>query len=110
MENRDSGKGDFGPRIIIKHSVNGVVFYTMYAHLSLVSLNGKKKGQLVRKGEEIGEVGNFPLNGNWPSHLHFQIVRNSDKIKGVVTLAEREEFLKISPDPNLILRIGVLSK
>ncbi len=107
VENRDSGKGDFGPRIILKHIVQGVTFYTMYAHLSLASLDGKKKGQVVRKGEQVGEVGNFPLNGNWPPHLHFQIVRDLSKMKGVVTLEERDEFVTISPDPNMILRIGV---
>ncbi len=68
-----------------------------------------KIGKKIKKGEWIGKIGNSNENGKWLPHLHFQIILDllgHDKnFPGV-----GEEFLfniwnKISPDPNLILRI-----
>ncbi len=52
---------------------------------------------------------NFPENGDWPPHLHFQIISEIGEYKGdfpgVSSVENREYFLRICPDPNLILRI-----
>ena len=62
----------WGNRLVIEHNIEGKTFYSMYAHLKELSA---KEGMLVKKGQQIGEVGDeFCLeNGGWPSHLHLQL-------------------------------------
>lgn len=101
--------GDYGPTIILKHELQEIDFYTLYGHLSLESLNGLYEGKQIAAGEKIAAIGNSPENGDWPPHLHFQIISEIGEYKGdfpgVSSLENREYFLRICPDPNLILRI-----
>ncbi len=102
--------GDYGPTIIIEHQIEGVSFYTLYGHLSLESLNGKREGQLVKKGEKIGALGKPPINGDYAPHLHFQIIENMENKKGdypgVCSLKEVDFYKENCPDPNLLLKIN----
>jgi len=108
----NEGDGDYGPTIILEHNLNSIKFYTLYGHLSIDSLNNLKVGKVFEKGEIIGKVGNFPDNGNWPSHLHFQIIKDMQgkcgDFPGVASKEKAKEFLEICPDPNLILGIKEL--
>lgn len=101
--------GDYGPTIILKHELENTEFYTLYGHLSLKSLDGLYEGKPVKAGENIATIGNFPENGDWPPHLHFQIISDIGEYKGdfpgVSSVENREYFLRICPDPNLILRV-----
>lgn len=101
--------GDYGPTIILEHNLEGKRIYTLYGHLSLQSLNGLFVGKVFKKGEKIASIGHPPINGNWPPHLHFQIILDMlDKkgdFPGVCSYEDREKFLKLCPNPNLILRI-----
>lgn len=102
--------GDYGPTIILKHSFNNFSFYTLYGHLSKSSLYNLKKGMVFNRGEEMVKVGTFLENGSWPSHLHFQIILDllgkEGDFFGVTSREEKDYYLKICPDPNLILRIN----
>lgn len=61
----------YGNMVMIRHSDLNV---SLYAHLSVVSV---KVGQIVRKGEKIGESG---TSGNSTSpHLHFELRDNFGK-------------------------------
>jgi len=102
-------KYDYGPTVILEHKINNYYFFTLYGHLSKKCLKKLKVGQIVKKGEWIGEIGDYKINGNWPPHLHFQIMTSLlnevDNFPGV-----GEEYLlriweQISPDPNIILQI-----
>jgi murein DD-endopeptidase MepM/ murein hydrolase activator NlpD len=101
--------GDYGPTIILEHRLNDETFYTLYGHLSGTSLIGKKAGQVIPAGEVFAEFGTFPENGDWPPHLHFQVIRDlqgySGDYPGVCALSRREEFLVNCPDPNRFLGI-----
>jgi len=101
--------GDYGPTVILKHELNGIVFYTLYGHLNENSLKGKFEEQRIKKGKIIGKIGNKKINGGWPEHVHFQIITDIRGKKGdfpaVVNIGEREKYLKICPNPNLILKI-----
>lgn len=105
----NKAEGDYGPTIILEHELQGVKFYTLYGHLSLDSLNSLYEGKQIKLGEMMGKVGNFPINGNWPSHLHFQIITDMRGMRGdfpgVASSEKIEEFLEICPNPNLILQI-----
>ena len=102
--------GDYGPTIILKHDINGVVFYTLYGHLSLLSVTNLKEGQLFKKNEQIATLGNAKVNGDYPPHLHFQIIKDIQDFKGdypgVCSKKDLPFYLNNCPDPNLLLKMG----
>ena len=101
---------DYGPTVILQHEVNTLVkFYTIYGHLSKACLKILKVGKIIKKGQVIAQIGNFPINGNWPPHLHFQICTHmmgeTVNFPGVSEDILLDLWTKISPNPNLILKI-----
>lgn len=101
--------GDYGPTIIIQHTVEDFTFYTLYGHLSLESLDGKTEGQSVKKGEKIAELGKAPINGDYAPHLHFQIIKDLENkngdYPGVSSQKDLDHYRDNCPDPNLLLKI-----
>jgi peptidoglycan LD-endopeptidase LytH len=104
--------GDYGPTIILRHTLHGHTFHSLYGHLSLASLDGITVGQEIAAGERLATIGDFPENGHWPPHLHFQLMESMGEYHGdypgVASLTERESYLANCPDPNLILRLPEL--
>lgn len=102
---------DYGPTLIIEHIIESrnLRFFTLYGHLSADSLNGLYKGKPVNKGERIASIGDFPENGDWPPHLHFQIITDmlgkEGDFPGVAPASERDIWLSLCPDPNVLLGI-----
>jgi murein DD-endopeptidase MepM/ murein hydrolase activator NlpD len=103
----NAGFGDYGPTIILEHLLDDTLFYTLYGHLSRASLAGLHQGQLFEKGAVLGEIGPYPENGDWPPHLHFQIITDmlgmEGDFPGVASVSKRNFYLSICPDPMLIL-------
>ncbi|MDO8509545.1 MAG: peptidoglycan DD-metalloendopeptidase family protein [bacterium] len=101
--------GDYGPTIILEHELDGCFFYTLYGHLSRESLVGKQVGKLVTAGQEIATIGDSQINGNWPPHVHFQIMVDmlgkEGDFFGVAKPSERDYYLALCPNPNLILNL-----
>ncbi|WP_372642384.1 peptidoglycan DD-metalloendopeptidase family protein [Ancylomarina sp.] len=101
--------GDYGATIILKHEIEKTAFYTLYGHLSIKSLEGKKVNQKIKQGELFATIGNENENGNWPPHLHFQIITDMlgyfGDFPGVCSLKEKENYSKLCPNPSLILKI-----
>lgn len=99
--------GDYGPTLILKHSFEGIKFYTLYGHLSLESLQGKMIGQKLNRGEKIATLGTSKVNGDYPPHLHFQVILDMEHYKGdyagVSNLDDLQFYKKNCPDPKLIL-------
>ncbi len=95
--------GDYGPTIILQHDVNGKTIYSLYGHLTRTSLDGLYEGKVFRAGDKLAEIGPYPENGDWPPHLHFQLIidllGNRGDFPGVCSLTDRERFLAICPDP-----------
>jgi peptidoglycan LD-endopeptidase LytH len=95
--------GDYGPTIIVEHSVGGLVFFTLYGHLSLQSLDGLYPGKTLKAGDAFCQIGDFPVNGDWPPHLHFQVIADMMGMKGdfpgVCLPEEVETYREICPDP-----------
>ncbi|MCB0062892.1 MAG: aminotransferase class III-fold pyridoxal phosphate-dependent enzyme, partial [Caldilineaceae bacterium] len=87
----------------------GLTFYTLYGHLSEDSLEGLYPGKIIPKGEQFAAMGDYPINGDWPPHLHFQIITDllgtSCGFNGVAAPSERAVWLSLCPDPNLILQM-----
>lgn len=102
--------GDYGATIILLHQLEGVPFYTLYGHLSRRDIQGVSAGQYVVRGQQIGHFGEPEENGQWPPHLHFQIIRDmalyEGDYPGVVKVSEAAQWLFNCPDPDLILQLN----
>ncbi len=101
---------DYGPTIILQHTIGEqLTFYTLYGHLSEDSLDGLYEGKPVAQGTQIAKIGNYPINGNWPPHLHFQLITDllgrTGEFPGVARPSQRDIWLSLCPDPNLIVGI-----
>ncbi|WP_420570858.1 peptidoglycan DD-metalloendopeptidase family protein [Kordia sp.] len=99
--------GDYGPTIILKHTINTVTFYTLYGHLSLASIKDIHVGQSFKKGEQIASLGAANVNGDYPPHLHFQVIKDMQDYKGdypgVASQKDLGFYKENCPDPNLLL-------
>lgn len=104
--------GDYGATIILKHNLGKFTFFTLYGHLSLRSIENLSHDVHFAAGSRIGDLGEPAENGHWPPHLHFQIMADmlgySGDFPGVSSKADREFYLAVCPDPNLILRCELL--
>ena len=100
--------GDYGATIILLHQLDAVSFHTLYGHLSLADLARHQEGQYITRGEVVGQFGPPAENGNWPPHLHFQVIHElhvKGDYPGVCKLSESEAYLKNCPDADLILNM-----
>lgn len=101
--------GDYGPTIILKHTLKENEFYTLYGHLSIDSIESLKVGQTIRQGECFAKLGNSSVNGDYPPHLHFQIIKDMQDYQGdypgVCNEKDLDFYLSNCPDPNLILKL-----
>lgn len=100
-------RGNYGAVLILQHQLGEVGLYTLYGHLSTASAADKYDGQPVAAGEVIGELGLPAENGDWPPHLHFQVIHNlqgyNGDYPGVCRFSEREKWLLNCPDPAPLL-------
>jgi murein DD-endopeptidase MepM/ murein hydrolase activator NlpD len=97
---------DYGPLLILEHNDDeGGVFFTLYGHLDSKSLINIHEGDKIIAGQLIAEVGAPPENGNWPPHLHFQIILDllglGSDFPGVAFPSEKEKWLALSPCPSM---------
>ena len=108
--NFNKNYGDYGPTIILKHIIDTKVFYTLYGHLSLSSIENIKKGDIFSKGDIIGFLGESSVNGDYSPHLHFQIIKNLEDntgdYPGVSSLKNIDFYKKNCPNPNLLLKLS----
>lgn len=101
---------DYGPVIVLEHEIDKATkFYTLYGHLSRASLKGLKVGLKIKQGKKFAELGSAEVNGGWTPHLHFQIMVDllnlGTDFPGVALPSQRNVWLSLCPDPNLILNI-----
>jgi murein DD-endopeptidase MepM/ murein hydrolase activator NlpD len=105
----NNNESDYGATLILTHQLEGVCFHTLYGHLSLNSLKNLSEGATVLAGEVIAEFGMRFENGNWPPHLHFQLIADMQGWRGdypgVCRYSERDRWLANCPDPDAILRL-----
>lgn len=104
--------GDYGPTVVLEHEVAGTTFYSLYGHLGRAEWQRLRPGQALAAGEAFAAVGPYPENGDWPPHLHFQLMldmqgRRGD-FPGVAPPADYAYWAALCPDPNLLLRSGML--
>jgi murein DD-endopeptidase MepM/ murein hydrolase activator NlpD len=69
------GLSNFGNYIVIRHLIQGIEIYSLYAHLSAVR-PGLTVGEQVKAGEVIATMGRTSSAekiAQWRAHLHFQL-------------------------------------
>ena len=103
---------DYGPVVILRHATtDGTPFYTLYGHLTRDSIDELILDQPIEAGQQIAAIGAPPENGDWPPHVHFQLITdlldlNTD-FPGVAYASQREVWLSLSPDPNRVTRLPI---
>jgi peptidoglycan LD-endopeptidase LytH len=101
--------GDYGATVILQHQLDTIVFHTLYGHLGLKDIAPLQQGKYMNRGEVVGHFGEPHENGNWPPHLHFQVIEDmrlyEGDYPGVCCPAESEAFLRNCPNPDLILNM-----
>lgn len=104
----NSNFGDYGPTIILEYFFYGINFYALFGHLNRKSLEEIYPGKIIQQNQQFAKFGTAAENGNWPPHLHFQLIfdlkGNEGDYPGVCKLSDREKYQPNIPDPNLILR------
>ena len=74
----------YGNMVIIKHKeIDGIVYYTLYAHMNSYSGNNGlnlKVGDTVKAGQVIGYVGS--TGNSTGNHLHFEIIAWPKSVSG----------------------------
>jgi murein DD-endopeptidase MepM/ murein hydrolase activator NlpD len=100
--------GDYGPTIVLEHRIGQHILYTLYGHLCRRSLENLSVGMPIAAGEKFGEIGDVHENGQWPPHLHFQLIRdmkgNSGDFPGVSSRTQREYYFQLCPNPDLLIK------
>ncbi|MFY0653010.1 MAG: M23 family metallopeptidase [Cyclobacteriaceae bacterium] len=91
-------RGGYGKYIYVDH---GFGYITRYAHLYSINV---KKGQKVKRGELIGQVGN--TGRSTAPHLHYEVHKNGKRLNPVnyfgqeLTPDEYEEVLRLASIEN----------
>lgn len=105
----NEGLGNYGPTILLEHLFENQVFYTLYGHLSMQSLEKIEIGTIFKKGEKIATLGDSTVNGGYSPHLHFQIIKDISTYygdyPGVCSKKTLNFYLQNCPNPNLLLKI-----
>lgn len=102
-------EGGWGTYVILKHSMDGVIFYSIYGHLHKKAL--VKPGDKVLGGQVIGSVGDQSENGFWFPHLHFQMIsepemkskENPFTLDGYGSKKDLAYLKENYPDPLIVL-------
>ncbi len=101
----------FGPTVLLEHDVDGVRFWTLYGHLDRDSFSQLRPGQAIQKGDAFARYGGPHENGNWPPHLHFQIVTDhlglGAQMHGVGIGRDWQIWRAVAPDPSVVLGLPV---
>ena len=102
----NSARLDYGPTVVLEHESPAGPFWTLFGHLAEDALD-LRTGVELEAGESFASIGPYPVNGDWPPHLHFQIIVDrlglEGDFPGVATPRQAAVWGSLSPDPNLVL-------
>ncbi len=94
----EKNKSGYGNNILIDH---GYGYMTRYAHLHSFKV---KKGQKVKRGQEIGLMGN--TGKSTAPHLHYEVIKNNKTVNPInffyndITPEEYDKILELSQQPS----------
>ena len=103
------GHLDYGGLVVLRHQLpDGSAFGTLYGHLDPESLEQLAPGQRLAAGDVFAQLGDEPVNGGWPPHLHIQLLaadpRDLPEVpRGVVDPDDLDAHRAVYPDPSALL-------
>lgn len=102
---------DYGPTVILEHETPVGPIWTLYGHLERSALREIVIGDRIPAGGDFARVGPFPENGDWPPHLHLQLLLDRMEYEGtfpgVAAPRERTVWTSFCPDPSVLTGLGV---
>ena len=108
----DKGNKEYGGLVVLKHQEDTLTFYTLYGHLTVASALQHKLGDRIIKGECVAHLADYPENGNWAPHLHFQLMLSlfdyTVDFPGVTYHSQLSVWKSVCPDPNLLFKLEAL--
>jgi 4-aminobutyrate aminotransferase-like enzyme/Ser/Thr protein kinase RdoA (MazF antagonist) len=113
MLGNDTSIDGFGGIVVLEHEAGTPHrFWTFYGHLAPAGLADLAVGAAVGTGDVLGTLGAPAENGNWPPHVHMQLMTLLcfDRAEAIIGLSLRREWdlwESIFPNPNGILGLGV---
>jgi 4-aminobutyrate aminotransferase-like enzyme/Ser/Thr protein kinase RdoA (MazF antagonist) len=113
MLGNDTSIDGFGGIVVLEHEAGTPQrFWTFYGHLAPAGLADLALGAAVGTGDVLGTLGAPAENGNWPPHVHMQLMTLLcfDRAEAIIGLSLRREWdlwESIFPNPNGILGLGV---
>jgi murein DD-endopeptidase MepM/ murein hydrolase activator NlpD len=103
----NEGAGNYGPTIILYHPAENM--YSLYGHVSLTDLEPLEVGSSIDLGVQLCHLGNPVENGGWPPHLHFQLIKDMQGLKGdypgVCSQRDLSFYANNCPDPSAFLSL-----
>lgn len=101
---------DYGPTVILQHTLDGITFWSLYGHLQTRTLAHIAIGQQLVAGERFAWIGYSTENIGWTPHVHAQIITdllgNSVDFPGLCTQSTRDFYTTLCPDPGLLFQLG----
>lgn len=105
----DAGDKEYGGLVVLKHDFDNHSFYTLYGHLSVASAIAHTVGDKLMAGDQIGVLGDYPENGNWAPHLHFQVMLSvldyTNDFPGVAYYSQIDVWKSLCPNPNYLFKL-----
>ena len=106
----NTGTLDYGGLVILRHRTPDESFGVLYGHLDPASIDKLDVGMDIAAGETFATLGAPPDNGDWPPHLHVQLLAcdpesTSDIAPGVADPDHFEAISKHYPDPAPLLNL-----
>jgi len=98
----DTGLGNYGGYVKLRHELGGVIFYSLYGHLD--TRHVVKAGERLEAGQQLGNIGADQSSGGWFTHTHLQVITEAAEVagrglQGYVTAADLGEIEALFPSP-----------
>jgi 4-aminobutyrate aminotransferase-like enzyme/Ser/Thr protein kinase RdoA (MazF antagonist) len=107
----NAGRLDYGPTVTLEHETPHGPFWTLYGHLERASVADLEEGSRIAAGATFARVGPYPENGDWPPHLHLQVITDllghDGDFPGVAAPRETDVWATFCPDPDELLRLSM---
>lgn len=99
----NEGFGNYGPTLLLKCRLEDLPIFLLLGHLSRADMRHWTKGALVKAGTPLGTLGPYPENGDWPPHVHVQLMSDmlgmEGDFYGVCAPSDEEKFRRLVIDP-----------
>jgi 4-aminobutyrate aminotransferase-like enzyme/Ser/Thr protein kinase RdoA (MazF antagonist) len=102
---------DYGGLVVLRHRTDaGEPFEVLYGHLSRASVEALQPGQPIAAGQAFAVLGERHENGNWPPHIHIQLLvedvsQAGDTPQGSVSPGEYVARSALNPCPAALLNL-----